>query len=69
MSKVPGKRAERKHEVRDEAAVQLAMADMDARVEPSESAEKGEPAAREPELVALRDVPLTPLGAEVAIDE
>ena len=33
MSKVPGKHAERKHEVRDEASVQLAMADMDARVE------------------------------------
>lgn len=33
MSKVPGKRAERKHEVRDGAEVQLAMADMDARVE------------------------------------
>ncbi len=33
MSKAPGKRAEWKHEARDEAAVQLAMADMDARVE------------------------------------
>ena len=33
MSKVPGKHAERKHEVRDGASVQLAMADMNARVE------------------------------------
>ena len=33
MGKVLGKRPERKHEVRDEAAVRQAMADLDARVE------------------------------------